>query len=570
LYARTLTYGYNGDDDMFISENAITMSGFSRISEIFSDDGTINGWNEFNNTTIEKQGFTKRYRPISQLTFASEVALFGLQPGISHFINVLLYCFSVILIFVVLLKIQLVATPWHKSFAFWAAVLFAVHPIHTECVANIKSRDEILAFLFFLISLWVAFRDIKFKFFILFVLYLLALLSKENAITYLATVPLILYFASNQQIKVKDHIRFIAPFAIAAIVFLLLNFIIINNADAKEDVFSNYFFNLSASEKYGTILMSLGKYIQLLFLPVSMLCDYSIYQVPIVKISNLIAISIFIFHMVLLVIAFKLLKKKSIYSFAIFFYFITMSLYSNLVFNTGNAVAERFLYTSSLAFCVFLSFFFFNHFPLLLKKGGFLFSLLLILSIISFYSFKTIDRVSDWKDLNTLLAKDVNKKNNCARLNYSFAQLYFDGKQKKNINQDSLRVATHYYLKSVQIFPKYIDALNQLGLCYYYSEKYDSAIYYYCQSLTYNSEQLPVYKNISLILDSMKKDNNTICIRKKLINIKPDLAPLYYYLAKDYKYLGKKDSAIIYLKLALEKKPDYKIAMAELEKLNSN
>ncbi len=38
--------------------------------------------------------------------------------------------------------------------AFVAALIFAVHPVHTEVVANIKGRDELLAGIFFLLSLF--------------------------------------------------------------------------------------------------------------------------------------------------------------------------------------------------------------------------------------------------------------------------------------------------------------------------------------------------------------------------------------------------------------------------------
>lgn len=569
LYVETIRFGYNGDDDVFIAENTITKSGFARISEIFTDDGAMKGWLETDNSTIEEQGFRKRYRPIAQFTFATEVALFGINPHISHLINIMLFVVSVLLIFSIARKFRLSENPWYFSFAFWVALIFAAHPIHTEVVANIKSRDEILALFFFLLAFWVSLKQIRFKFFIIFFLFLLSLLSKENAVVFLAIIPLSYHFILKEKLNLKKHLQLLGPFLIAGLIFGLLSYIVLkdNNPDWNKNVFSDYFLFLSPSEKYGTILVSLGKYMQLLILPLNLFCDYSVYQVPIFKITHFLPLGILLIHFIFFFVAVKSLIIKSLYSYAIFFYFISMSVYSNLFFSTGTAVAERFLYIPSIAFCYAFAYFLTIHLPSFFKEKKYIFPGLLMFAFLTYFAAKTIYRSSDWENTATILTADVSKKNNCARLNNSYAELFFDGKKEDAHKKDSIRTAIEYYKKAVKIYPQYINALNQLGTAYYYLGKHDSASFYFYQSLLQKSDQLQVYKNITIAIDSMQKGPNTTDLRKKLIALSPGLPPLYYTLAKDYKMLGQKDSAILYYEKSLQLNPNLSKARIELEQL---
>ena len=92
-----------------------------------------------------------RYRPLSLVTFAIEYGVFNkMKPGVSHVINISLYILSCIFI----LRTFQLLMPDKKSLMGWfdigfaASLLYLVHPIHVEAVANIKGRDEIMAMLF--------------------------------------------------------------------------------------------------------------------------------------------------------------------------------------------------------------------------------------------------------------------------------------------------------------------------------------------------------------------------------------------------------------------------------------
>src|SRR5690606_11975243 len=84
------------------------------------------------------------YRPLPRLMFALEWKLAPGNASLSHWINVLLFALSCTFLFRVLAR--LINGKYYLLFM--AMLLYAVHPIHTEVVANIKSRDEILSLLF--------------------------------------------------------------------------------------------------------------------------------------------------------------------------------------------------------------------------------------------------------------------------------------------------------------------------------------------------------------------------------------------------------------------------------------
>ena len=104
---------------------------------------------------------------------------------------------------------------------FVATLLFVAHPIHTEVVANIKSRDDILCLLFSLIALWAAVKHSRQGGAAYLVAaglsVFLAMLSKETAVTMLLIAPITVYFF--QPSRIKDHLIGAAPFVVAGAVY---------------------------------------------------------------------------------------------------------------------------------------------------------------------------------------------------------------------------------------------------------------------------------------------------------------------------------------------------------------
>ncbi|MBL7933265.1 MAG: tetratricopeptide repeat protein [Bacteroidia bacterium] len=112
-----------------------------------------------------------------------------------HFNNIWTYALGCMLLYLVFSRYVFRN---NQDLAFLAVLLFTMHPIHSEAVANVKSRDEIFSLIFIALTFFYSFRFIETKktinIFWAGLVFLLALLSKEYAVTLLFLVPLSIYF----------------------------------------------------------------------------------------------------------------------------------------------------------------------------------------------------------------------------------------------------------------------------------------------------------------------------------------------------------------------------------------
>ncbi|MCB9255515.1 MAG: hypothetical protein H6579_00105 [Chitinophagales bacterium] len=196
LYANTISHSYNLDDELVTMNHRTTSKGFSGIKEIFTSY-----------YYEDDMGYKYDYRPITHLSFALEHQLFKESARTSHLINVLLYAFICLLIYYFALCILPNAPP---VLALLAALIFAVHPIHTEVVASIKNRDEILSLLFavssFIVMLKVKEQNSNWRFILrisLAVLFFtLSVYSKLSTLLFLIWIPS--YFLITKSFRLKD------------------------------------------------------------------------------------------------------------------------------------------------------------------------------------------------------------------------------------------------------------------------------------------------------------------------------------------------------------------------------
>ncbi|MAE61489.1 MAG: hypothetical protein CMJ49_09060 [Planctomycetaceae bacterium] len=142
LYASSTTYEFVYDDIQIINDTRLDSTAFAL--QLW----TAPWWDQ--STTLAVS------RPLTTLTFWSQVQLHGRQPWAYHAVNVTLYAILSALI-------AWLAWTWlRQPLAAWiAGLLFAAHPIHVEAVANVVGRAEVLAALFIVtgIALWLRWRD---------------------------------------------------------------------------------------------------------------------------------------------------------------------------------------------------------------------------------------------------------------------------------------------------------------------------------------------------------------------------------------------------------------------------
>jgi len=288
LYYQSVRFGYVLDDLIVIEENKFTKQGIAGIKDILTTESMTGYFGEQKNLV---QG--NRYRPLSLVTFAMEYEFHqGLNPATSHFINILLYALTALLLFVVLHLLFPIGdmSAW-VHIPFWTSLIFVVHPIHVEAVANIKGRDEIMALLFSLASLYAALRymDKNSSYWLSFssVFLFLGLLSKENAITFLAVIPMTIYFFNKNNAQGLAKLMVILSGITLLYLWIRFSFSGVPSLTAvSQDLMNNPFLGMTFLEKMSTIFYTLGKYVLLLVFPHPLTHDYYPYAIPKVNITN--------------------------------------------------------------------------------------------------------------------------------------------------------------------------------------------------------------------------------------------------------------------------------------------
>ncbi len=476
LYVNTFWGDYVLDDIMYILNNKYVLSGFSGISKIFTTD-TLSGFVDSANDLAGG-----RYRPFALMSFAVENGLWGNSPHISHLINITLFIIISFLVYTLFIRYFLKNNP---DVAFISALIFIIHPIHTEVVANLKSRDELFSLLFLIAATLFLFRYVTAnkKSIVLYlssiILYFLALLSKENGVTFILLFPLMLYFFSKSDIK--KIIRLTIPFLLTLFLYLVIRFSAVGmETHTSNVILNNPFLNTTFITKHATIMIYLLKYIQLLFFPYPQSYDYSYNQIPITGFSNpLVWLSILIYAFVLIYSLLKI-KSKNLISFSILFYLVSIFLVSNILIDTGAFLGERFLFQPSLGFSIFIGYITVVAADKIKNSNktrsiiisGFLIILVCILG------FRTIKRNHDWRNALSLFLNDVKvSPNSAVANNFAGVKLIEEANKKESqANRENLlSQSIPYFNKASEILPTYPDPYTNAAIALIHLNRLDEA-----------------------------------------------------------------------------------------------
>jgi hypothetical protein len=333
VYANSLSADFVYDDYAFIYNNSairtITpLSKFLLSARTFAEPAT-----------------NHIYRPLASFTFALNYAMNGLNPAAYRLVNVLFHILNAFLVFLVLKRIGFADLP---SVA--GALIFAVHPVHTEAVTWISGRGNVLFLFFFLLAylLYAGIDDASNRSNRLLLLvaavsaYVFSLLAKEMALP----LPVVL-FGHDLYVRrardIKKRLKLYVPFVLAAAAYIALRAHVLGTVEQVQ------FHGGSAYVTFLAMLRAVVIYLRLLVVPVDM--SLSRHFEPLHSLLDprvLFGLCVFI---MLLVAAFALYRRRPMMSFAIFWFAATMAPVSNII-PVNAIVADRFLYGPSIAFCI--------------------------------------------------------------------------------------------------------------------------------------------------------------------------------------------------------------------------
>ena len=529
-YGDTLNNGYSLDDDLVTStDNSVherVEKGISAIPEIFTT----------HYVQTDRQQY--EYRPVVTSSFAIEYQLVGgksikERASISHLINVMLYALLIVLIYLLMFKL-FPDKGW--VFPFMVALLFLIHPVHSEVVNNIKCRDELFVMIFGLLGAFSFLKYVdsgykKLMHLLLGILMLmLSILSKKVGITFIVLIPLILYFFRD--VKIRKFAVLFGLMLIGFFVFFLLKKIAVSDGVVREVMFfeNPLYFAESNLDRIPMFFYSIMYYLKMMVFPSPLVYYYGYDQIQIVGWSNpFVWVGVlFVFSGVLFAI--KRIRKKEMWAFGFLFFMFGVGGGANLLFPAVGIVAERFVFTGSLGLIFLTVYYGFQLYEKNKKqKSKFAFygigGLLLILSFSQVTS-----RSKDWNSRFSLYKNDIKNLQNSAKAHSLLGTEYTAKADSVSRIPGSSHLLSMSYIDSailefesgLEIYDGYFNCANNAGALIFsrkkdyarakpffskaleYKPTYVEALFNYGNCLQYD---LNAINELQLILKNMKHDS---------------------------------------------------------------
>ena len=581
LYTNTFHHSYVLDDGGTAIDNTLVKKGISGIPTLLKTTYRYGANNLSDNL----------YRPISLIMFAIEWEFSPKDPHLNHIINVLFYALSCMLLFIVLHRYF---SNIHTLIPFLITLLYIAHPIHTEVVANIKSRDEIMSFFFLLVTLFFLHNYFTKKktlsLIISLVMFFLAFISKEGVITMLFIFPVIAWYFTDA--KPKTILIGSLMLVIPAILYILIRHQVLSKYSSSSTflLMDNFLIGVhDPITHFATVIMLLGKYLLLTIVPYQLVCDYSFNQLPTVGLSNpLFIISLLAYLAIGIYILFNF-RKRSPVVFGLLLFIVTISMYSNLVFHIGTAFGERLMFLPSLGLCIAFVFIITqllkvekynkikNELEMLKTKPFFT---AICLAIILAFSIKTVARAAEWKSEEVLYGTDIKNAPNSVHLCMWWGNSLFEKAEKetdKAKKEETMHHAIAQLEKGVAIYPTYIECQELLSVAWSDLGDYKKALFYadnaykldsskaitchnigiFCYKLrdlskayeflskavVINNNYTDAYLNMGCILGETQKYEEAITEFKNCLRCDPNNTTAYKNLALCYQFLKQPEEA---------------------------
>lgn len=319
-YHGALSAGFVLDDYHLILEHRDL--GVARIPQLF--------WRAF------ESGNGAFYRPLSTASFAIDRSLFGLWAPAYHAHNLLWHVAATLAL------LWLCGKVLPARAAFVAALVFALHPVHTEAVTGVFGRSELMAATFVIVgcALWLDGRRAGAA-----LAYFAALLSKESGVT-LPLVVLLVERRVRPEVAWGATLRRLWPLAVAFVVYAGLRAHALAGTGETLPPPAEYFAGLSWGRATVTALDMIGRDLRLVVWPHPLCADYSYPSLPVGSIAGAArAIG-------MLALAAMAARRWRVVGLGLGWFAITILPVSNLVVHVGVLLAERLLYLPSVSVCL--------------------------------------------------------------------------------------------------------------------------------------------------------------------------------------------------------------------------
>ncbi|HEY1481518.1 MAG TPA: tetratricopeptide repeat protein [Candidatus Acidoferrum sp.] len=428
VYANTLTNGFALDDSMYILNNP-------RVTHF-----TVKGLFDAG----QSNGSPRYFRPLTFATFAGNWAVGDAHAFGYHLINLLLHAGVTLLLYLLLRKI-LESFASGTIIAWTTALLFAVHPIHTEAVASIVGRSELLA-AGLLLAAWLFHLDDHPVPALL--CFALALLSKESAIAF---VPLV-FVGDYVRGQFKPVSRYASIIGVAALYVGVLWRVQGGQLGvARVSFLDNPLAKVPANIRILNALRIAGKYVALQIYPATLSSDYSYNAIRLYASWRPALLALAATMLILALWIGTLWMKRKEWFLAGAIYLAGFAVTANLLLPTGTIMGERLAYLPSAGFCLAVALLWAR-----LERTQQKLAWAVLAAVVIALGVRTMVRNRDWRDNFALFSADVRAVPGSAKMHFGLGEEY--------LNRGELQEARAQMQTGFSIFPDDPDAVETSGL----------------------------------------------------------------------------------------------------------
>jgi tetratricopeptide (TPR) repeat protein len=337
-YLNSLLNGFVQDDNRQVVSNPYLRS-FSHLREIFA----TNVW-----SYVGAQGATNYYRPLMTFGYLLCYQFLGPLPYGFHLANVVLNAGVVCLVFLVSERIFR-----DRTLGFMAAVIFALHPIHSESVDWIAAVTDLQLTLFYLLAFWFFLRVEKpggkrsgTAELGMVLSFTLALLAKEPA----ATLPFLATFYEHflrddrAQTNLGQKLSRYLTLWLLDIAYLLFRTRIFGGLAPVLQLPQ-----ISRREAFYSSFALVARYVWKLLWPVN-LCGFYAFHKCVAPSDPRVIVGFLVLGLSLIAFAYSW-RRERLVSFGLLWFFVNIAPVLNARWLGANVFTERYLYLPSLGFC---------------------------------------------------------------------------------------------------------------------------------------------------------------------------------------------------------------------------
>ncbi len=471
------------------------------------------------------------YRPVQTFTYLVNYSFGRLNVTGYHLMNMAWHILAALSLFGL---IQILFKDGKLSLL--CALLFIVHPIHTEAVAYISGRADSLAAFFIFLSfiLYLKHGEKKGVFVLggMMISYVLALLSKEISLI----LPPLVFFYHYAFSKPVDKKAF-SVLAGTLIGYILWRLLVVGGGSVAEGIPPAFF------ERLPGVFVALTNYYRLLVLPFDLHMEYGGLLFPYAEPKAI--VGVVLLALTLLYVLSKRRRDPFLF-FAAGWFFITLLPSSNLFFPINAYMAEHWLYLPSIGFFLIVARFLIALYEDQKHKG---LAIAVMIGLLAFYGVLTVRQNRYWNNGIDFYKRMLHYAPSSSRLYNNLAKAYHDdGKNDELI--EILRAA-------IQLQSDNALAHNNLGNAYKETGNFKEAVRSYQQAIAIDPKHAGPYYNLSTIYSDIEnKKDEAIALLNKSIELSPNFSKSYNKLGLIYLERGETEKTIELLGCAMKLNPD--------------